>query len=307
MALMETLFTQITIMFFLMFLGGGLFKKGIISKEGAKSLGNILVYVIMPAVVLKAFFTQFTWHRLIGFVMAFAISLLALLLSMVFSALIFGKHPIENFGTSFSNAGFIGIPIVSVVFGDEAVFYASSFVALLNILQWTYGVFVLTGDKEQIALKKIVVNPVVLSLAVGVILFLIPVDVPNIVTSTVKYLAGMNAPVAMFSLGTYLAQLRMRDIFSDRVAYTSTLVRLVVIPLLTIALLTLIPRNYMLIRMSVLVVAATPVGSNVAIFAQIHNQNYTQAVKSVCLSTICSIATIPVIVWLAQWIWRYGS
>ena len=304
MELMGTLFKQIVIMFILMFLGAGLFKTGKISQEGTKSLGNILIYVIMPAVVVKAFLTQFTWERLVGLAIAFGVSLAALMLSMVVSALLFGKHPIENFGTSFSNAGFIGIPIVSVVFGDEAVFYASSFVALLNILQWTYGVFVITRDKRQIAVKKIVTNPVVLSLVAGLILFLIPVEMPSIVTSTVKYLADLNAPVAMFSLGTYLAQLKAREIFSDPTAYASTLVRLVVIPLLTIALLTLVPREYMLIRMAVLVVAATPVGSNVAIFAQIHNQNYTQAVKSVCLSTICSIITIPLIVSLAQWLWR---
>lgn len=304
MELIGALFKQIIIMFILMFLGAGLFRTGKISQEGTKSLGNVLIYVIMPAVVVKAFLTQFTWERLVGLAIAFVVSLAALILSMVVSALLFGKHPIENFGTSFSNAGFIGIPIVSVVFGDEAVFYASSFVALLNILQWTYGVFVITKDKRQIAVKKIATNPVVLSLVVGIVLFLIPVDMPAIVTSTVKYLADMNAPVAMFSLGTYLAQLKVREIFSDRTAYASTLVRLVVIPLLTIALLTLVPRDYMLIRMAVLVVAATPVGSNVAIFAQIHNKNYTQAVKSICLSTICSIITIPFVVSLAQWLWR---
>lgn len=65
MELMATLFKQIVIMFILMFLGAGLFKTGKISKEGTKSLGNILIYVIMPAVVVKAFLTQFTWERLV--------------------------------------------------------------------------------------------------------------------------------------------------------------------------------------------------------------------------------------------------
>lgn len=304
MDLLNTLFTQIVIMFLLMFLGAGLFRTGKISQEGTKSLGNVLIYVIMPAVVIKAFLTDFTTERLMGFGIAFAASLASLILAMLISTLFFKKHPIENFGTSFSNAGFIGIPIVSVVFGDEAVFYASSFVALLNILQWTYGVYVITKDKSQISLKKIATNPVVLSLVVGFVLFIIPVELPNILTSTIKYCADMNAPIAMFSLGTYLAQLKIREIFNDKTVYVSTLFRLVVIPLLTIFLLCLVPAQYEMIRMALLIVAATPVGSNVAIFAQIHNKNYTQAVKSVCMSTICSIVTIPLIVSLAQQIWQ---
>lgn len=304
MELMGTLLRQIVIMFALMFLGAGLFKAGKISREGTKSIGNILVCVVMPAVVIKAFMREFSPERLKGLLIAFLVSLAALVLSMAVAALCFKKHPIEVFGTSFSNAGFLGIPIIAAVFGDEAVFYASSFVALLNILQWTYGVFIITGDKKQISPKRILCNPVTLGLVVGLILFLIPVELPSLVTGTVKYLADLNAPLAMFSIGTYLAQLKVKEIFNDKTAYLSTLVRLVVIPLLTVGLLSLVPASLMSIRLAVLVVAAAPVGSNVAIFAQLHNKNYTQAVKSICLSTLCCIVTIPLIVGLAQFLWR---
>lgn len=302
--IIETLFRQIAIMFILMFIGAGLFKTGKISKEGTKSLGNILIYIIIPAVVIKAFLREFTVERLIGFLIAFAASLAALILSILVSALIFKKHPIDNFCSAFSNAGFIGIPIVSVVFGDEAVFYVSSFVALLNILQWTYGVFAITKDRKQIAVKKVITNPVVLSLAVGFILFLIPAEMPTVVVSTVKYLADLNAPVAMFSVGAYLAQLKVKEIFNDGAAWLSTAVRLILIPLLTLGLLFAVPKDQSLIRTAVLLVAATPVGANAAIFAQVFDQDYKQAVKSICLSTICCIVTIPLIISLAQWLWQ---
>ena len=302
--IIATLFRQIAIMFILMFIGAGLFKTGKISKEGTKSLGNILIYIIIPAVVIKAFLREFTLERLIGFLIAFAASLAALVLSILVSAIIFKKHPIDNFCAAFSNAGFIGIPIVSVVFGDEAVFYVSSFVALLNILQWTYGVFAITKDRKQISVKKVVANPVVLGLVVGLILFLIPAEMPTVITSTVKYLADLNAPVAMFSVGAYLAQLKVREVFNDGAAWLSTAVRLILIPLLTLGLLFAVPKDQSLIRMAVLLVAATPVGANAAIFAQVFDQDYKQAVKSICLSTICCIVTIPLIISLAQWLWQ---
>lgn len=303
MEIVTILLRQIIIMFLFMMIGVWLFRTGKLTKAGSKDLGNVLIYVIMPCVVLNAYMTEFSRERLTGLLWAFGLSVAALLLAMLVSHVIFKKHPIENFGTAFSNAGFMGIPLVSAVLGTEAVFYTSAFVALLNILQWTYGVFVITRDKRQISAKKILTNPVLGSLLVGILLFLLPVEMPSVVTSTVGSIAAMNAPVAMISLGTYLAQIRLKELFTDRTAYASTAVRLIVIPLLTLILLWPVPAEYMTVKLAVLIVAVTPVGSNVAIFAQIHNQNYTQAVKSVCLSTLCSIVTMPLLVALARMVW----
>lgn len=303
MELVEILLKQIIIMFLLMFVGLLLFKTGKITKNGSKELGNVLIYVIMPCVVINAYMTEFSVQRLRGLLLAFGLSALALLLAMAISTVLFKKHPIENFGTSFSNAGFMGIPLVQAVLGTEAVFYVSSFVALLNLLQWTYGVFVITKDRRQISAKKILTNPVLISMVVGIILFVLPVEIPAVFTGTVSMISAMNAPVAMISLGTYLAQTTVRELFTDKTAYISTLVRLIVIPVLTLLLLTPIPNSYMSVKLAILIVAATPVGSNVAIFAQIHNKNYTQAVKSVCLSTLCCIVTIPLLMAMAGSLW----
>ena len=99
-----------------------------------------------------------------GFLISFGAALGALLLSMLVSTLVFRrKSAIRRFGAAFSNAGFIGIPLVQMTLGEDAVFYVASFVAILNILQWTYGVFIITGDRSQISLKKIITNPIAVS------------------------------------------------------------------------------------------------------------------------------------------------
>lgn len=303
MEFMSVLVQQVVIMFLLMLIGFILFRTKKLGVQGSKELGNVLVYVIMPGVVINAYMTEFSMERLKGLVLAFGFSILALGLAMAISALLFKKHPIENFGTAFSNAGFMGIPIVQAVLGSEAVFYVSAFVALLNLLQWTYGVFVITKDKRQISAKKIVTNPILISMVIGIILFLIPVEIPYVVSGTVSLVAGMNAPIAMISLGTYLAQTTPRQMVCDKTAWISAFVRLFVIPLVTLLVLTPLPENYQVLKMAILIVAATPVGSNVAIFAQIHNKDYTQAVKSVCLSTLCSLVSIPLILGAAGLLW----
>ena len=288
---------QIVLMFIYMMIGFLLYKKKFVTKQGSKELGLILLYVILPVVIVKAYLVTFSAELLRGLALSFAASLLVLLLSMLLSRVVFrSRYPIEQFSSAFSNAGFIGIPLVEMTFNDSmAVFYVSSFVALLNILQWTYGIVVMTGKKDSIAPKKITTNPIVISFLLGIILFFLPVELPEVLNSAVTAISSMNAPVAMIILGTYLAQMKLRELFTDRMVYLCALMRLVLIPLVTAAVLALIPGNEML-KMSILIVAATPVGSNVAIFAQMAGVDYTQAVKDICLSTLLCIVTIPLVV-----------
>ena len=297
------LFNQILMMFLLMLIGVWLFRSKRLSLEGSRSVGNILLYTVIPAVVIKAYLTDINEDKLRGLLVSLGLSLLALLLAMTVSYLCFKKKRIENFGAAFCNAGFIGIPLISMLFGDGAVFYISAFVALINIFQWTYGVYIMTGSQQAISLKKIIFNPILMSFLIGLIIFLFQIPIPKTLVSCIHSIAGLNAPLAMFSLGTYLAQISLKDLFSSKVAYLASAARLILIPLLTIIIFSLVPQQYDLIKMSIFIAAATPVGSNVAIFAQLHGQDYQQAVKDVCLSTMLSLATLPLMLLVAQTIW----
>lgn len=294
---------QIMIMFILIFAGAILFRCGKLTAAGSKDLGNVLLYFIIPCVIINSFMTDFTWEKLTGLGISFLLAFLALLLSLVVSALVFKKHPIENFSATFSNAGFMGIPIIQATLGDDAVFYAAAFVALLNLFQWTYGVYVITGDRSLISLKKIATNPIVISLLIGLALFFLPIEIPSIVESAVSMVSSANSPVAMLMIGTYLAQIPLKDMFTDKIVWLCSIVRLVLVPVLTMLLLWFVPEQYATIQLVVMIEAVAPVGANVAIAAQLYNRDYTQAVKDVCLSTILSLISMPAMIALAQFIW----
>ena len=136
-----------------------------------------------------------------------------LLLSMAVSWLFFRKDPMAQIGVAFSNAGFMGLPLVTAVLGGEAVFYAAGFVALLNALQWTYGQAKLSGDKKYIQLGAVLKNPLVLSLLGGVMIYFCRIPVPQILRTPMGAIAGMNAPLAMIVLGVYLARTDLKAIF----------------------------------------------------------------------------------------------
>lgn len=304
MEIVSLLFRQNVTMFLYLFIGYVLFKKKVITSGGSGEIGRLLLHVVMPAAIIKSYIKEYSGEMLTGFLISFAAALGALLLAMLVSALVFRrKSAIRQFGAAFSNAGFIGIPLVQMTLGEEAVFYVASFVAILNILQWTYGVFIMTGDKTQISLKKITTNPIAVSLLIGLLLFFLPVRLPGIVTGVIGTLASMNGPLAMIVLGAYLAQIPLKELFTDRLTYLCAAVRLLLVPLLTMLCLFLIPDGFGTVRLAVMLAAAAPVGSNVAIFAQVYGKEYTDAVKDVCLSTVLSIVTMPVVIGLANSIW----
>ena len=297
------LIKQIIIMFLMMSVGYLLYKKGKITNQGSKEIGNILIHIVIPCVVINSYMTELDDEHLSGLLLAFILSVFTLIISIVISHIIFKKHPIEDFGSAFSNAGFMGIPIIQMLLGSDAVFYVSTYVAMINVFQWTYGVYLMTHDKRNISIYKIVTNPVLISMLIGFVLFILPIDLPEVLCQTLDYFANLNAPLAMISLGTYLAQTSFSIIIKDKVAWSSSFVRLILIPLISLCILKFIPNDLYLIKMTVLIAASTPVGSNVAIFAQLNGQDYTQAIKSICLSTVCSLITMPFIITLAMMIW----
>lgn len=301
MNIINLLLRQNVIMAIYMAFGYFLYRKCIIQKTGSGEIGKMLLYLIMPMAIIKSYIREFSAEFLRGFLISFAISLFALIAAILISRLFFQKKSvIKQFGSAFSNAGFIGIPLVQMVLGEEAVFYAASFVALLNIFQWTYGVFIFTKDKSVINFRKIVTNPIVISLCIGLLLFLLPVKVPAEIDSIISTLALMNGPLAMIVLGTYLAQIKFSELFNDKETYLCAVVRLVIIPAVTALMLLLLPDELEIMKLTLLFVAAAPVGTNVAVFAQLYNQDYTEAVKDVCISTILSIASIPLMIILVS-------
>lgn len=298
MATVFIVLRQIVIMFVYMAIGGLLFKKGLITKEGSKSLANLLLYAVLPCVVVKSFCVARTPERMSGLLVSFLAAFGILLLAMAVSHLLFKKNPIDDFGAAFSNAGFMGFPLVAAVQGSEAIFYAAGFVALLNALQWTYGQSLISGDPSYRSPKAILKNPLVLSLLLGILIFCFELPVPAIASDLLAALAALNAPLAMVILGVYLAQTDARTLFNDPHLYVVAAARLVLIPLLTILVLKLLPAQYAAIATTLVIVAAAPIGSNVAVYAQKLGKDYAYAVRGVCLSTLLSAITMPLLMLL---------
>ena len=292
---------QIIIMFLLIAIGYFLFRKNMISLKGSGEIGKILLNIVIPVVILNSFWTERTPEKTQAFIFSAIISVVVMSISVIVSTFIYGrKDGISCFSSAFSNAGFIGIPLVQAVVGSNAVFYISIMIVLINFLQWTYGVFVITNDSSVMKPSSVIRNPIVISVVIGIVIYFLDIPRFEMANTFISNITCINTPLAMFNSGVYLAKSDLLGMLKNKKAWSVSFSRLVLIPIITAFILKMVPFGTEEMKVAIMLAAACPVGSNVAIFAQQYNKDYCGAVEQVCLSTVMCLVTIPVMVTLTS-------
>ncbi len=299
---------QVLIMFLLAGVGYIFFRSGKITKESSKSIANILIYLSLPCVIINSFLLDFSYERLIGLLLSSFAAAVLMALSIAVSRIFFAGDAILNFASSFSNPGFFGVPLIAASLTEGAVFYVTPFIVFTNLLQWTYGVSLLTAEGEQSDkkpprfsfMKRLMSAPFMIACLIGLFFFFSGFQMPEILHKSIQHIANLNTPLAMFTIGIYLAQTDAFKMLCNKKMYLLSAVRLLVIPVLSILLLAFIPEEFADMKMALLTVAACPVGSNVAVYAQLYKRDYAYAVETVVMSTALSVITIPLVIRIAS-------
>lgn len=287
---------QTLTMLLLMGTGVVLTRIGILDDAASSALGKLLVSCIIPCVTLNSFMVPMKEGGLGLLGQSAILGMASLAIAMAVSYIIFSRRePEQDFGAAFSNAGFVGIPLVSATFGKEAVFYIAPMISFLNILQWTYGEWLLTGDSRKVQLKSVLLNPVLIATVMGILLYATQLPVPGIVSRSVEMLADTNTPIAMLVLGSYLAKTQPKSLVADVRVWAGSIVRLFVVPLATALLIRLSGMGNSEMVQALFIASAAPVGANVAIFAQQCGADYRLSVRLVCLSTLLSVMSVPIV------------
>lgn len=303
MNLVSTVTYQVVIMFLLAGIGALMFRSGKISLEGSKSIGSILVNLSLPAVIINGFLVERTPERITGLLLSALLAAVTLALAILAAWVCFRKDPMAQFAAAFSNPGFFGIPIILSCLDNGAIFYIAAYVAFLNLLQWSYGVSLLTGATENITPKRLLTAPFVIAIEIGTFFFLTGFPVPGILAKAVTHLANLNTPLAMFATGVYLAQTDPKKMVRRAVLYKISVVKLLVVPLLAMVMLALLPKAYFDLKLTLLIAAACPTGTNIAVYAQLHDRDFGYAVETVAVTTILSLLTLPLVTQLAIMLW----
>ena len=179
MDVISTIIGQVSIMYVLMAIGFIVYRKKLVDEEGTKQLSNLLVWVINPLIMLTRYQMEFSMLKLNELGISFVFSLGAMLMGFLIGEIIFKKNQrIDKFAIGFANAGFIGIPLVTSIMGIDKVFFLSAYLVCFGILSYTYGIYMVSGSKSLITVKSVLLNPGIIAVVIGLLVFISPVKIP---------------------------------------------------------------------------------------------------------------------------------
>ncbi|MBE6752930.1 MAG: AEC family transporter [Ruminococcaceae bacterium] len=307
-----TVSMQALSLFIMMALGLLLFKAKLFRRESLDDVTNILLWAVTPCLLINSFTRRFERSLAISLgVFAAAAALSMTLIALVMLFLLRRKNAddrrVMTFATTFSNCGFMGLPLAEALYGEEGVMYASIFVAVFNLVQWTLGYCIMSGKGAPI--KRVLINPGIIGLVLGLPIFIFSLNLPDVLHSTISAVAGVNTPLAMIVIGAHLACGDIVGAIKDKRVLTVCAMRLLVMPLAFMGILALFGTHGIFsiwwmpakLAASVLLIElAAPCGATTVLIGSLCGRDTELAGQCVALSTLLSVATLPVIASLGE-------
>lgn len=295
---------QVLELFVLIISGIFLYKKNIIREDGKKLLSDILIKFVVPCMIINSYMGKFNDEVLdnIGksFIYSIILCVLGIVISLAVSFVVSDEHKgIFRFACSFSNAAYMGFPLIQAMYGSEGVLYASVYVTVFNILLWTVGiVYVSESMSFKELLKKIVTCPPIISVAIGLVIFLARIPVADVLKDTFNVVGGMNTPLSMIITGITISQFPLLSILKDKRVYFTVILRMFIIPVICTLVMYLIHARGM-VAVITIILEACPCAAITTLFAIKFGHDQKLAVGAVTLSTLISIITLPCLALLA--------
>lgn len=294
----------------MMALGFLLCKASVIDRDFNKKLTGLLNNCALPATILAAVLEQPPGRNMDKFLLVTLVSF-GYYLIMPAVAFLFVKLcrfiPSREQGQymfmlTFSNVGFMGIPVVQALFGNEGVLYAAVLNIAFNVSSFTIGVLQINygfeNGKGSINLRKLL-SPCVIASVTALLIYLSGLRVPEDVISICSTVGGITTPTAMILIGSTLGNMKVKEVFGDWIAYPFTLFKQVVLPVLIMWVIGLVVKDTMMNNvLSVLMLM--PVANLAVILSYQYDRDEKLATRVVLISTLVSIVTIPVMLFFMQ-------
>jgi hypothetical protein len=306
------IFGQMLVLLAMMLIGAFVYKKGWLGEEGAANISKIVVNIFNPILVISGVLgdtASISQSKIIGNI---KLVILYYVIAMVFGVVLaWVLHPPKSrrslfvLMATFSNLGFMGIPVAKSLYGNEGVVYVAFYVLLYNIIVYTYGMALARRaarekngtDSEPVGIGeslKRMINPGVIASLLALVIFAVGIKMPSPVVSLCEYIGNATIPLSMMLIGVSIAKSDLRSYLKDLRMYAFILLRMVALPVAT----ALVMRNmgFDSVVFGVFIIElAMPIGSIIGLFAKECGADDAYCMKGTVLSTLASIITIPIV------------
>ena len=303
---MATAAQQVLILYLIVAVGFAADRLHVYKESTAKLSNDLLFYIITPSVIIQSFMNmEFDVQTASSLGIAFLCMSATLTVGILIAKPFFNKSgdnkAIFKYAVNYGNMGYMALPLCQAMLGNEGVFYCSAGVVAFNILCFTHGIWLMTkGDgKSKFDFKRLVFNPGVISVLIGLPLFVFGIKLPGVVESAIGHVANLNTPVAMIFFGTYIANTDLKKMFTFRENYLVAFLKLVVMPCIMLGLFKFVGISGTLLS-ACIISASVPSANNTVMFAAKYGKDTGTASQVVAFNSAISVLTIPVMVALSQ-------
>ena len=302
-------FNLIIAFFILLIVGFVAGKTNIVDSVASKRLSALIIKIGQPALIINSLIKmEYSAEKLslgfqtllFGFVVHIVMALLAFLAFRGFKDV--DEQKLTEFATIFGNVGFLGIPILKSLFGDEGEFMGAFFIVSFNVFLWTWGIMILARKRNDIKLTpKKLINYGTVPCFIGFVLYLCCrpfFAFPTFVMKSFEFTASICTPISMFIIGALLATCTFKQIFCSGKIYYLCAIRLVIIPVIVCLLLKLIGLdNWILFAAAV---TSMPCATTLTMLAELYDINPRYSAQAVGTTSLFSVVTMPCVMFLAQ-------
>lgn len=299
---------KIVEMFLILVVGAVAFHWKIIDSNANKKMSGLLLKIVTPAMIFMAYQMDYEPEKLRGLLITLALSGASYVWTILMVNLLVrpGKSTdvaIERVAAIYSNAGFMGIPLVNGILGKEGVFYLTAYITVFNMVIWSHGLSVMCGTVSVKGVLKNFMQPTTAAIGLGIVCFLLRIRLPAVLSNPIKMVGDMNTAMAMLVAGCNLAESNLLGAMRKARTYWICSMKLLWVPALSVAILALIPveRIY---RLTVLAAISCPTAATGTLFALQYNKDSNYASELFTVTTLLSLLTIPLVILLGGLILR---
>lgn len=300
----SNIFTQVSTLFLLILVGYFIRYKNLIDKEFTSKLSALVLSIFLPAMILSSMQIDYNSNMMSKIIILFFLSFITYLISFIvaYSLKFVFKDDndlgIYQYSVMFSNVGFMGYPVIESIFGDSGIFYAAIFNLPFNLIIMTLGVYLLcNGNSNYNFSFRTFINPIIISILIGFILFIFKIKLPSFANNTLNLLGDVTTPLSMLIIGSMICEVPIKECFINKKVYLVSFIRLLGTPFILYFVFKGFVNDNLLLYIPV-ILTSMPIATNTAIMANKYKANAPLASQLVFISTLFSILTIPLVCFL---------
>ena len=292
--------TAIGKMLIMVIVGFAAAKIHILGETETNALTKAVLNVTCPMLILASYMQAFDPDKAVGLLIALGLGVLIHVIGIFLAKILVKKEgnpnwQVERMAIVYGNVGFMGMPLMSAMFGPDAVFYLSTICLVYNFMIWSHGLLLMTGKMDKASLKQVFISPNMACMAVGILIFLCRIPVPDIIASPVSSIGNCTTPLAMLASGAIIARSDLREALKNKRLYFISALRLFAVPAITFLCVKLLHVPHM-VALTAFTAAACPMGAMVTMFAVEHKKNAPYASGIFTFTTVLSLVTIPALI-----------